>query len=190
MKLRKLVTIVDETHQEQGRPVEPPLRRVAAAAVLENPLAGKYEEDLTLLVEEGERLGTLLASRAVDALGERPVESFGKAGIVGTDGELEHLAALLHPRMGGPVREGIGGGKAIIPSSKKRGAAGTAIDVPLHFRNAAFVRSHFDAMEVRIADAPAPNEIVLVLVLTDGGRPNPRIGGLRREEVKGDDGLR
>jgi hypothetical protein len=158
-------------------------------AVIANPFAGRFEADLGPLVRLGEELGALLGKRATETLGGS-VESYGKAAIVGLDGELEHAAALLHPTLGTPFRAAVGGGKAIIPSAKKVGVAGTAIDVPLHYKDAAFVRSHFDAMEVRVADAPRPDEIVLALVVTDGGRPHPRVGGLTMAEARGEDGLR
>lgn len=189
MRIRKLVTVVEEIRADGGKEAARPVRKAAALAVIENPFAGRWEENLAPLVDLGEELGALLGQRAVEALGA-PVESYGKAAIVGLDGEYEHAAALLHPTLGGPFRTAVGGGKALIPSAKKLGAAGTAIDVPLHCKDAAFVRSHFDAMEVRIADAPKPNEIVVALVVTDGGRPHPRVGGLARSEAKGEDGLR
>jgi hypothetical protein len=187
--LRKLVTIVEETLSDGGRPARRPVRRAAALAVLENPFAGRFVEDLEPLVAAGEELGALLAKRATEALGA-PAESYGKAAIVGEQGELEHAAALLHPRLGAPLRAAVGGGKAIIPSAKKSGGPGTAIDVPLHFKDAAFVRTHYDAMEVRLPDAPRAGEIVLAIVVTDGGRPHPRIGGLTIDEAKKEDGLR
>jgi hypothetical protein len=190
MQIRRFYTVVEEIREEGGRPLPRPARRVAVAAVLANPLAGRYVEDLTPLVTMGQELGALLAERAVAALNGEAVESYGKAAIVGMDGEREHAAALLHPTLGGPLRTAVGGGKAIIPSAKKVGGPGTAIDIPLHYKDAAFVRSHFDAMEVRIPDAPRPDEIVVAIALTNGGRPHPRVGGLRKEEVRGDDGLR
>jgi len=189
MEIRKIVTFMEDTMIEGGRPVEPPVRKVAVAAVLKNPYSGQYQEDLSSMIEEGGRLGGLLAERALAALG-RPVENFGKGGIVGIDGELEHVAALIHPKFGEPVRKAVGGGKAIIPSAKKRGGPGTSIDVPLHFKDAAFVRSHFDSIEVCVPDAPAPNEILIALAFASGGRPHARIGGLQKSEIKGEDGLR
>ena len=189
MKIRKLVTIVEEVWADGGREVPKPIRKAAAVAVVENPFAGRFADDLAPLIQTGEALGALLGKRAVEALGA-PVESYGKAAIVGLDGEYEHAAALLHPTLGGPFRTAVGGGKAIIPSAKKLGAAGTAIDVPLHYKDAAFVRSHFDAMEVRVPDAPKGNEIVVALAVTDGGRPHPRVGGLAKAEARGEDGLR
>jgi hypothetical protein len=190
VEIRKVITLVEETLVEGGKGVERPIRRAAALAVINNPYAGRYEDDLGALIEEGEKLGAFLAERAVTALGTGEVESYGKAGIVGSGGELEHVAALIHPKFGTPLRDAVGGGAAIIPSAKKRGGPGTSIDVPLHYKDAAFVRSHFDAMEVRVGDAPAADEIVVAVAVTDGGRPHPRIGGLSKSEARGDDGLR
>lgn len=192
MEVRKYVTIVEEIHAEGGRPVNPPQRRAAAVAVIKNPFAGKYAEDLTPLIEIGDRLGGILGKMAVDALGIKPqdAEGYGKAAIVGENGEREHAAAILHPKLGTPFRNAVGGGKAIIPSAKKIGNMGTEIDVPTHFKDAAFVRTHFDAMAVRIDDAPRADEIVVAQVVTNCGRPHPRIGGLKKEEAKKEDGLR
>jgi hypothetical protein len=189
VNIRKLVTIVEEVLSDGGRAAKRPLRKAAAVAVLENPFAGKFVDDLTPLIDAGEELGALLAKKATEALGA-PAESYGKAAIVGEAGEHEHAAALLHPKLGAPLRAAVGGGKAIIPSAKKLGGPGTTIDVPLHFKDAAFVRTHFDAMEVRLADAPKANEILVALVVTDGGRPHPRVGGLTVGEAKKVDGLR
>lgn len=192
MKIRKFVTVVEEILADGQRPAVKPIRKVAAIAVIENPFAGRYVEDLTELVNMGEELGGLLGKRAVEALGGDAslIESYGKAAVVGMEGEYEHAAALLHPKLGTPFRAAVGGGKAIIPSAKKLGAPGTPIDVPLHYKDAAFVRTHFDAMEVRVLDAPKANEIVVALAVADGGRPHPRVGGLKKDEIKGEDGLR
>ncbi|MCO6415739.1 amino acid synthesis family protein [Siccirubricoccus sp. KC 17139] len=189
--IRKLVTILDETRREMGRDI-PPIRRAIACAVIENPFAGRYVEDLSELVAQGEELGGLLAARAIAALGipGEQVQSFGKAAVVGEAGELEHAAALLHPKMGAPVRAALGKGPALIPSAKKSGGPGTPVDVPLGHKDAAFVRSHFDAIEARVTDAPRAGEILLCLALTTGGRPLPRIGGLTVAEIEGRDGLR
>lgn len=192
MQIRKIVKVVEETHREMDRAVNPPTRRAAVAAVIKNPFAGRYEEKLDELIDIGEELGGMLAKMAVEALGIAPeqAESYGKAAIVGTRGELEHAGAILHPKLGKPFRDALAGGKAIIPSAKKMGVPGTEIDVPIHYKDAAFVRSHFDAMPVRVQDAPRGEEIVVVLVVTDSGRPLPRIGGLKKEEAKKEDGLR
>ncbi len=190
--IRKLLTIVEETHAEAGRAIAPPTRKAAAIAVVANPFAGHYVEDLEPLVALGAELGASLGARAVAALGIAPAsaQSYGKAAIVGEDGELEHAAAILHPKLGGPLRQAVGSGAALIPSAKKRGGAGSAIDVPLGHKDAAFVRSHFDAMEVRVPDAPRRDEIVVAIVVTDSGRPLPRIGGLTADRIEGKDGLR
>jgi len=191
-EIRKIVTIVEEVTQEGGQTIDPPSRRAAAIAVIRNPFAGTYAENLDLLIEIGAELGDLLARRAVAALGiEGPsVESYGKAAAVGADGELEHAAAILHPKLGAPFRQVLGGGAALVPSSKKRGGLGVALDIPLGHKDAAFVRSHFDGMEVRIPDAPRAGEIVVALAVSDSGRPAPRVGGLTKQEIIGKDGLR
>ena len=159
--IRKLVTFVEETRSEMGQCIDPPTRRAAAVAVIENPFAGRYVENLDDLIAVGEELGALLTERAVAALGIAgdKVESYGKAAAVGENGELEHAAAILHPKLGAPARAALGGGAALIPSSKKRGGPGVALDIPLGHKDAAFVRSHFDGMEVRVVDAPRANEI-------------------------------
>jgi hypothetical protein len=192
MEIRKYVTIVEEILEEGGRKMAPPGKRAAAIAVIKNPFAGKFVEDLTPLIDIGEKLGNILGKMAVKSLGISPenAESYGKAAIVGEAGEREHAAAILHPKLGTPLRNAVGGGKAIIPSAKKMGCMGTAIDVPIHYKDAAFVRSHFDAMTVQVDDAPRVDEIVVAVVVTDCGRPHPRIGGLKKEEAKKEDGLR
>ena len=192
MEIRKIVTILEETHREMGQEINPPTRKAAALAVIKNPFSGRYEENLEPLITVGEQLGGLLAIRCITLLGIRPAQahSYGKAAIVGTGGELEHAGAILHPKLGTPFREAVGGGKAIIPSSKKMGIPGTLIDVPIHFKDAAFVRTHFDAMTVGVYDAPRPDEIVVALVVTDSGRPLARIAGLTVDQAKKEDGLR
>jgi hypothetical protein len=191
-KIRKIITVVEETLVEANQSVDPPTRRAAAIAVIANPFAGRYVEDLSELIDVGEELGGMLGERAVKALGIDPVkaESYGKAAAVGENGELEHAAAILHPKLGAPLRKVLGKGAALIPSSKKRGGPGVALDIPLGHKDAAFVRSHFDGMEVRVTDAPAANEIVVAVAVTDSGRPLPRVGGLAKAEIKGQDGLR
>jgi hypothetical protein len=186
------VVTVEETHREASERIQPPTRKAAAIAVIGNPFAGRYVADLGELVEVGAMLGRLLAERAVAALGiEGPAaHSYGKAAIVGEDGELEHAAAILHPKLGAPVRAVLGKGAALIPSAKKRGGMGTPIDIPLGHKDAAYVRSHFDAIEVRVADAPRRDEILVAVAVTDSGRPLPRIGGLTVDQIEGKDGLR
>ena len=191
-KIRKLIVEVDETRIEMGHAIEPPARRALAMAVIENPYAGGYSENLDELIAIGEELGALLGQKCVQALGIAPAQaqSYGKAAIVGEAGELEHAAAILHPKLGAPLRAAVEKGAALVPSAKKRGGLGTAIDVPLGHKDAAFVRSHFDAMEARVSDAPRANEIVVAVVVTDSGRPLARIGGLQADQALGLDGLR
>jgi len=190
--IRKIVVVMDEIHREMGREIAPPTRRAAALAVIANPFAGKYVEDLSELIDIGAEMGDLLGRRAVAALGIEPAQaqSYGKAAMVGEDGELEHAAALLHPKLGAPLRAAVEKGAALVPSSKKRGGPGQPLDIPLGHKDAAYVRSHFDGMEVRINDAPRANEILIAVAVTDSGRPLPRVGGLTVDEVKGEDGLR
>ena len=189
---RKVVVRVEETHQDGGKPLATPTRKAVVAGVVANPYAGRYVEDLEELMALGERLGSDLASRAVSALGIAPeqVESYGKAAMVGEDGELEHAAAVLHPRLGKGLRAATGGGKALIASSKKMGGPGQVLDVPLGHKNAAYVRSHFDGIETWVADAPRRGEILVAVAVTDSGRPHPRVGGLTVDEIVGEDGLR
>jgi len=190
--VRKLIVVVDETRKEMGREVKPPTRRALAIAVIANPHAGRYSEKLDDLMEIGEELGATLGNACVQALGIRraQAESYGKAAIVGEAGELEHAAAILHPKLGAPLRKAVEKGAALVPSAKKMGGPGTPIDVPLGHKDAAFVRSHFDAIEARVADAPRANEIVVAVAVTDSGRPLARVGGLQKHEIKGEDGLR
>lgn len=189
--VRRIVTVVEETFIESGKVLDKPVRRAASVAVIENPFSGRYVEDLTPLLAIGRALGRILPERAVAALGvpAGAVESFGKAALVGEDGELEHAAALLHPELGAPFRDVLGGGAALIPSSKKRGAPGAPFDIPLGHKDAARVRTHFDGMEVRVADAPRANEIAVAIAVTDSGRPLPRVGGLTVDKIVGKDGL-
>ena len=187
-----IATFSEETCAEMGRKVDPPTRRAAAVAVIENPFAGQYVEDLSDLMTIGEELGDLLTRRAVDALGipGTSVASYGKAAAVGENGVLEHAAAILHPKLGPPMRRVLGKGAALIPSSKKRGGLGVVLDIPLGHKDAAYVRSHFDGMEVRLNHAPRANEILVAIAVTDSGRPLPRVGGLTKDQIKGEDGLR
>ena len=191
-QIRKLIVSVEETRREMGRDVSPPTRRALAIAVIANPYAGRYSESLDELIAIGDELGGLLGERCVEALGIAPeaAESYGKAAVVGEAGELEHAAAILHPKLGAPLRKAVQKGAALVPSAKKSGGPGTPIDVPLGHKDAAFVRSHFDAIEARVADAPRAGEILVAVAVTDSGRPLPRIGGLQKHEIKGEDGLR
>lgn len=190
--IRKLVTQVERTEREMGQAVTPPAIRALAAAVIANPFAGRFEPDLTPLIDTGAALGEVLARAALDALGCAPeaVQGYGKSAMVGEDGEWEHAAALLHPSMGAPLRAVIGGGRALIPSTKRMGGPGQVLDLPLGHKDAAYVRSHFDGMEVRMSDAPRAGEILVAVGLSLTGRPLARVGGLRHDEITGEDGLR
>ena len=189
-KIRKLAVNVEETHLEIGRKVDPITRKAVAVAVIENPFANSYQEDLSLLMEIGAELGTLLGRKCVEVLGITPeqAESYGKSAMVGENGELEHAAALLHPKMGAPLRKEVEKGAALVPSSKKMGSPGQVLDVPLGHKDAAYVRSHFDGIEVRLNDAPRANEIMVAIAVTDSGRPLPRVGGLTHSDAEGIDG--
>ena len=191
-KIRKTQVIVETTLTDIGRKVDPPVRKAAALAVIENPFANKFKEDLTDLMDIGEELGSLLGKMCVEALGIAPKEAerYGKAAIVGENGEWEHAAAILHPKLGAPLRKEVDKGAALVPSVKKLGGQGARIDVPLGHKDAAYVRSHFDGMEVGLADAPRADEILVAISVTDSGRPFPRVGGLSTGEIVGKDGLR
>lgn len=191
-EIRKIAVFVEETRTEMGQKVWPLTRKAAAVAVVRNPFAGRYEADLTDLMDIGAELGGLLGRKCVEALGIEPrqAESYGKAALVGEDGELEHAAAILHPSLGRPLREAVEKGAALVPSSKAMGAPGTILDVPLGHKDAAYVRSHFDGMRVSINDAPRADEIMVAVAVTDSGRPLVRVGGLQANEIEGRDGLR
>ncbi|MCB2135691.1 MAG: amino acid synthesis family protein [Rhodobacteraceae bacterium] len=191
-EIRKTAVWVEETHVEIGKMITPPTRKAVAVAVIANPFAGRYVEDLSPLMEIGAELGGLLGQKCVAALGIVPgaAESYGKAAMVGENGELEHAAAILHPKLGAPLRAAVEKGAALVPSSKKMGSPGQVLDVPLGHKDAAYVRSHFDGIEVRLNDAPRANEIMVAVAVTDSGRPLPRVGGLKAEDAVGEDGLR
>ena len=175
-----------------GKTITPATRKDVAVAVIANPYAGRYADDLSALIEIGAELGGLLGARCVAALGIAPgqAQSYGKAAMVGEGGELEHAAAILHPKLGAPLRVAVEKGAALVPSSKKMGGPGQVLDVPLGHKDAAYVRSHFDGVEVRLNDAPRAGEIVVAVAVTDSGRPLPRVGGLTHAEAEGKDGLR
>jgi amino acid synthesis protein len=189
--VRKKLTSVEEIFHEGGPVAEKPLRRAAALAVIRNPFAGSYVPSIEGFMDDLKPLGLAMARSLVAALGgdAKVVEGYGKGAIVGSAGELEH-GALWHVPGGYAMREVLGGAKAIVASSKKVGGPGTRLDVPITHINASYVRSHFDAMEVGINDAPRADEILLALVMTTGARVHARVGGLKASEIKGEDGLR
>lgn len=190
LKVRRTMTVVDSRAiDETGNAAQPPLVKVAVAAVVENPFAGRYVADLRPYVEASVELGELLGQMAAKALGAHKAQSYGKAGIVGVNGEQEHANALLTSDFAEPIRRAIGGGKAWVSSMTKVAAPGMPIDVPMNHKDAIYVRSHYDGMSLTFHDTPAPNEIVLIFCLANRGRLNARVGGLRAEDVKGEDGL-
>ena len=190
--IRKIAVWVEEVFTEMGQPVTPPTRKAVAVAVIRNPFAGRYQADLSELIEIGAELGGILGDKCVAALGITPdqAQSYGKAAMVGEAGELEHAAAILHPKLGAPLRVSVGKGAALVPSSKKMGGPGQVLDVPLGHKDAAYVRSHFDGIEVRLNDAPRAGEIMVTVAVTDSGRPLARVGGLTHDQADGKDGLR
>jgi hypothetical protein len=190
-KIRKVLTIVEDIFHEGGPVSDTPLKRGAVIAVIENPYAGCYHEDISGFMKDLEPLGVEMANRLVAALGgdAKAIQGYGKGAIVGQAGELEH-GALWHVPGGYAMRDVLGDAKAIVPSTKKVGGPGTRLDVPVTHINASYVRSHFDAMEVGVPDGPRANELALVLVMTTGSRIHARVGGLHAADIKGEDGLR
>lgn len=175
--IRQIVTTIEETHREMGKEISPPTRKVVVAAVIQNPCAGRFVQDLEPLKAIGAELGGLLGKRAVAALGVEPgqIQCYGKSAIIGEAGELEHGAAVLHPRLGKPLREAVETGASIIPSTNKLGGIGTTIDVPLHNKNDEWSFDHVNSILFSIEDAPRANEIVVVIAVTDSGRPLARV---------------
>jgi hypothetical protein len=190
LKIRKRALIVEEIFHEGGPVAEVPLKRGAALAVIANPFASRYEPDIQWFMDDLRPLGVSMAEDLAKALGGADrIEGYGKASLVGADGELEH-GALWHAPGGYAMREVLSGTKAIVPSAKKVGGPGARIDVPITHINAAYVRSHFDAMEVGLNDAPRGGEMLVALVMTTGPRIHSRSGGLEAADIKGEDGLR
>ncbi len=191
VRIRKVSTTVEEVYHEGGLPVAHPIKRGSVVVVLENPYAGRFVEDLTPFMDALKPLGLKLAKRLIDALGGDPSEitSYGKGAIVGEDGELEH-GATWHVAGGYAMREALGKALAIVPSSKKVGGIGSRMEIPITHKDASYVRSHFDAMDVGVADAPRRAEILFALVMTTGGRVHARLGGLEVKDISKNDGLR
>jgi hypothetical protein len=191
IEIREIFTQVEESFHELGPPLQVPRKRGAVCAVLTNPFAGRYEPNIMPMMEALNPVGIDMTRRLVAAMRVSPeqIEGYGKGAIIGADGEIEH-GALWHVPGGYAMREVLGGAKAIVPSTKKVGAPGTRLDVPITHINASYVRSHFDAMEVYVPGAPQADELVYILVMTCGPRVHERVGGLRASEIKGNDGLR
>lgn len=188
LEIRKICSMMETIKIEGGKPVpNDGCVKVAVGAVIKNPCAGKFVQDLSVFFDIGEELGEILTVEAKRLLAGKPIESFGKGAIVGLDGELEHMAAIQHMKMGISMRKLIGGGKAILPSTAKRAPAGTMIDIPIHYKDAACCMTHFDTMEFVIPDAPRDDEMVVVVAYGTGTRPQARIPCLSKDEMEGED---
>lgn len=189
MEISRILTFFDEVRSASGRRTEPPLRKSAAVAIVKNPYAGKYVEDLSPLVTASEAIGREICSIAVALLAPYKPVSYGKAAVVGLAGEQEHGNAMLTTVYGDVMREAAGGGKAWISSFTKRAAPGATIDIPLAHKDALYVRSHYDGISITLPDAPGPDEIAIICAYATRGRPNHRVGGLAADEIKGINGL-
>jgi hypothetical protein len=188
MQIKRTLTFIEEIAEAAGQRVDPPLRKVAVAAIIANPFAGRFEPDLTPLTDASAAIGRHICELAVGLLRDKP-ESYGKAAVIGMNGEQEHGVAMLTTVFGNVMREAAGGGKAWISSFTKRAAPGAAIDIPLAHKDALYVRSHYDGITITLADAPLPDEIAVICAYASRGRPNHRVGGLGVQDIKGLDGL-
>jgi hypothetical protein len=189
LTIRKFYTFIEQVCPPPDQSAESPLRKVAAVAIVQNPCAGRYVEDLNEMIQSSVALGGKLSQMAVEALCPYTAQSYGKAGIVGLAGEQEHANALLTSVSVEPLRAAIGGGKAWIPSFTKRAGPGATIDIPLASKDALYVRSHYDGMTITLPDSPHQDEVAIIFCLANRGRINARVGGLTLEEMKGLDGL-
>jgi hypothetical protein len=189
VKIKRILTFFEEVRSTSGRAVDPPLRKAAAVAVLDNPYAGVFEPDLSALVGASENVGQEICRAAIGLLAPSKPESYGKAAVIGSNGEQEHGVAMLTTVFGNVMREAAGGGKAWISSLTKRAAPGATIDVPLAHKDALYVRSHYDGMTLTLHDCPLPDEIAVICVYASRGRPHHRVGGLAAGAIKGIDGL-
>ncbi len=183
LRIRREFTIIEERLEEFGQKAERPLRKVAVVAVVENPLAGRYQQDLSEMIEASVELGRRMASRAVAAIAPEEIQSYGKGGIVGIGGEQEHANSLLTTAFAEPFRDAMGGARAWISSMTKVAAPGTPIDVPMNHKHEVYVRSHYDGMSLTLPDAPMPDEIAIIFCLASGGRLNARVGGMTHDEA-------
>ena len=189
MQIKRTLAFIDDVAIEAGQPVTPPLRKVAVVAVIDNPFAGKFEKDLSPLTKASEEIGRRINTMAIALLAPHKPESYGKAAVIGINGEQEHGVAMLTTVFGNVMREAAGGGKAWISSLTKRAAPGATIDIPLAHKDALYVRSHYDGITVTLHDAPLPDELAIICVFANRGRPHHRVGGLAAGDIKGADGL-
>ncbi len=191
VEVRKIVATAEEIRHDGGPPLNLPVRKAWVAAVIKNPFAGRYEPEIAFMMDELKPLGLECSQRLVAALGGdlKAIEAYGKGSLVGASGEIEH-GALWHVPGGYAMRELLGQALAIVPSAAKLGAMGSSIDIPIHHKDACYVRSHFDAITASVPDAPRADEIMFVLAMTTGGRPHARVGGLSASEISKWDGQR
>jgi hypothetical protein len=189
MLVKRMLSFVDEVGVEAGRTVDPPMRKVAVVAVIDNPFAGRFEQDLGPLTKASAEIGRRICAHAIALLSPHQPQSYGKAAIIGMNGEQEHGVAMLTTVFGNVMRDAAGGGKAWISSITKRAAPGATIDIPLAHKDALYVRSHYDGITVTLPDAPLPDELAIICAYANRGRPNHRVGGLAVNEIKGIDGL-
>jgi hypothetical protein len=189
MQIKRTLAFIDDIAIEAGRAVDPPLRKVAVVAVIDNPFAGKFEKDLSPLTKASEEIGRQMSKMAMALLSPHKPESYGKGAVIGMNGEQEHGVAMLTTVFGNVMREAAGGGKAWISSMTKRAAPGGSIDIPFAHKDALYVRSHYDGITITLNDAPLPDEIALICAFASRGRPHHRVGGPKASEIKGVDGL-
>ncbi len=189
IQIRKMLSFVEEVRSEAGRPALPPLRKVAVAAIIANPYAGRWVDDLAPLTAASEALGREITGLAVSLLNPHKPESYGKAALIGLSGEQQHGSSMLTTVFGNVMREAAGGGKAWISSLTKRAAPGATIDIPLAHKDALYVRSHYDGISITLPDAPLPDELAIICAYANRGQLKHRIGGLAAGEIKGKDGL-
>lgn len=188
VKIRKTISYTQRVYEDGDRSVSQPVTQAVVGAVLKNPYTEAYDEDLLVLQDLGAYLGKVFMQEALQLLpGE--LKAYGKAGVVGGKGELEHIAAILHPKFGQPTRR-LAEGVSILPSVKKRGSTGCSVDIPIHHKTAMLVRDYFDSVTVAVQDAPLEDELLVLLAAADAGRPHARMGGLQEHEISDRDGLR
>jgi hypothetical protein len=189
MNIKRTLSFIEEIAEEAGQRIDPPLRKVAVAAIIDNPFAGRFERDLKPLTDASDEIGRTICALAISLLAPHKAQSYGKAAVIGVEGEQEHGVSMLTTVFGNVMREAAGGGKAWISSITKRAAAGATIDIPLAHKDALYVRSHYDGTTITLPDAPLPNEIAIICAFANRGRANHRVGGLAASEIKGLDGL-
>lgn len=188
-QIRKWLSVAEDRFEEAGQYHEAGMRKVGVVAILANPFLPGYKADLQPWIDASALLGDLVGQRLVRLMGDKPIQGYGKAGVVGVGGEQEHANALLTTTFANPIRSHIGGGKAWIPSVTKVAAVGATVDVPLAHKDALYVRSHYDTMGIHLPDGPMPDEVALIFVASSGARLNARVGGLRHDDVVGENGL-